>query len=67
MVYPFGHRTLPFYAEKSKSGTFLDFHNILVPAYAGKVYLFVKSTGNNPEPYEIKNFSLTYEKPGNLN
>ncbi|MDG0871271.1 hypothetical protein L3476_10950 [Paenibacillus thiaminolyticus] len=66
MVYPFGHQTLPFYAEKSKSGTFLDFRNILVPAYAGKVYLFVKSTGNNPEPYEIKYFTLTYEKPGDL-
>lgn len=64
MVYPYGHRTLPIYAEKS--GHYQDFVNILVPAYAGRIYLFLKTTGNNPEPYEIKQFSLTYEKPGDL-
>lgn len=62
--YPFGQQTAPFYAEKQ--GPNQHFINILIPTYAGEVYLFLKSTGNNRESYKIHNFSLAYEKPGDI-
>ncbi|NEZ42215.1 hypothetical protein [Paenibacillus alvei] len=57
-----GRLSSPLFAEKV--GRLHRIVNIFIPAYYGKIYLFVKSTGNKPEPYEINQFAIGYERPG---
>ncbi|MCM3337512.1 hypothetical protein M3650_02330 [Paenibacillus sp. MER TA 81-3] len=62
VIYPLGHQTLPFYADPSIR-RHQNLWNILVPPYA-KIYFFLKNTGDKLEPYEIRNFGLIHERPG---